>query len=125
MKVVAAEVVEKYGDVGDYTPFTVALILGGAQVVAGHVVVVSDFAVVRAVLIDGSVPFVANATFGGVVVGLLLTTTERSRFDVPLKMLNIFRFPPDELVDELKYCVFTRKKSELVVICLHGGAEES
>ena len=69
MRVVPAEVVEEYRDVVDHTSLAVALIVGGAEVVTGHVVVVRDFAVIRAVWIKRSVPFVADATFCGVVMG--------------------------------------------------------
>ena len=124
MRVVSAKIVEEYRDVVDYTTLAVALIVGGAEVVAGHMIVVSDFTVVRAIWIERSVPFVADATFGGVVVGLLLNTTERYHFDVPFEMFNNLALPPDELVEELNNRVFTREESELVVICLHGGAKE-
>ena len=125
MRVVPAEVVEKYRDVVDHTPFAVALIVRGTEVVTGHVVVVSDFAVVRAVRIERSVPFVADATFGGVVVGFSLITTERSNFDVPLEMFHNLALPPDELVEELNNCVFAREESELVVIICNHRAKKS
>ena len=79
---------KEYRDVVDHTTLAVALIVRGAEVVAGHMIVVSDFTVVRAVWIERSVPFVTDATFGGVVVGLLLITTERSHCNVPFEMFN-------------------------------------
>ena len=125
MRVVPAKIVEEYRDVVDHTTLPVALIVGGAEVVACYVVVVSDFAIIRTVWIEGSVLFVANATFGGVVVGLLLITTERSHYNVPFEMFNNFTLPCDELVEELSHCVFFRVKTKLVVVCLHRGAKES
>ena len=88
MRVVPTKIVEEYRDVVDHTTLAVALIVRGAEVVTGHVVVVSDFKVVWAVWIERSVLFVTDATFGGVVLGLLLITTERSHFDVPFEMFN-------------------------------------
>ena len=124
MRVVPAEVMKEYRDVVNHTTLAVALIVGGTEVVASHVVVVSDFAVLRAVWIERSVSFVADATFGGVVVRLLLITTERPHFNVPLKVFKDLRLPPDELVEEFSHCVFTRVETKLVVICLHRGAKD-
>ena len=124
MRVVPTKIVEEYRDVVDHTTLAVALIVRGAEVVAGHVVVVSNFTVVRAVWIERSVPFVTDATFGGVVVSLLLITTEQSPFNVPLEMFNNLTLPCDELVEELTHCVFTRVETKLVVVCLHRGAKE-
>ena len=59
---------EEYRDVVDHSPLAVALIVGGAEVVACYVVVVSDFVVIRTVWIKRSIVLVANAALDGVFV---------------------------------------------------------
>ena len=119
MRIIAAKVVKKYWNIVDDTPLTITLVVGGADVIAGHVIVIRDFTVVGTVWIEWTAVSVADATHNGVVVRLLLIRSERPHSDVDLQVFNNLSLPSDELVEELRHSVLAGVDAELAVECLN------
>ena len=109
VRVVAAEVVEEHGDVVHNSTLSVAFIMRRSDVVAGHMVVIRDFAIVRDVRVEWTVPIVTDAALDCIVVVCLLLIGQPIHFAILFEVLYDYSLPPDELVEKLDYGVVTRE----------------
>ena len=91
---------EKYRNVKDHAAFSVALVLRSSDVLACHVIMVRDFAVVRDGRVEWTGLSLVNAAYQCIFVIHLLLTRKRFQFTVLLEMLDYFAFPLNELVEK-------------------------
>ena len=123
--VVAAEVVQEHRDVVHHSAFPVAHVVRRTAVVAGHMVVVGDFAVIWVAIDEWTVLTVANATLGCISVLRHLCTEEWNHRTVLLEVIDALTLPLDEFVEELFHRVLTGEEAEPSVECTDLRTEKS
>ena len=123
--VVAAEVVQEHRDVVDDSAFPVAHVVRRSAVVAGHVIVISDFAVVWVTVDEWTVGTVTDAALCCVSVLLQLSTAEWNHRTVLLEVVDAFTLPLDEFVEELFDTVLAGEETEPTVECTDLRTEQS
>ena len=95
VRVVSTEVVKEHGDVVHNAMLSIALVMRCPDVKAGNIVVVSEFAIVGTVRVDGTVLTATNATHICIVMVCLLLKGKRPHFAVHLEVFNNVCPPPD------------------------------
>ena len=123
--VVAAEVVEKDGNVVDHSALPVTQVVRRSAVVAGHVIVVGDFPEIGITIDERTVGTVANAALGCVGVPFQLATAEWDHRTVLLEVVDALTLPLDEFVQQLLDSVLAGEETEPAVECADLRTEKS
>ena len=86
---------KEHGDVVHHSPLSIAFVMRCPDVIAGDMIVVSNFAIVGTGRVEGTVLTATDATHNRIVMVRLPLTGKRFNFAVYLEVFNNVCLQPD------------------------------